>query len=870
MKIDANDPRWTAYALGELDDEKDRAEIEAVLQESNEARGLVEEIRSSAQWLADGLQMEPAIGLSSPQKQKIESRIGGKHLWFGFQFDQMIAGAALVAAVLVIVLVGAPFVKRTMKTGSEQSPIAKISVPSLTRSVESQAVKPASEPVPIQTAGTRPQASLPGNAAVGGPPPASRPLQSRNEPMPAQPLLIERPTIANISPASGQVVTTAPGFASLSGAVVDPSGAVIPGAEITARNQATGSEFKAVTAENGSFHFPVMGTGTYSATIKMPGFKQADVKDILLQAGLANNIKVKMDIGGVGEVVTVTAGFERVQSQSATVMSSLSKQATQLPTRNALDFLAMMPGTNRASNIGGPTLPGNVVIDGISTTQKDKKGGDGFYSQISPRLDAIQEVTVSSAAPGTEAYKPIKDNAYQDVAQKPLSTFSIDVDTASYSNMRRFLNNGQLPPQASVRIEEWINYFDYEYPGPNDGRPFAANFEVTEAPWNPVHRLLRIGLKARELRGERPAGNLVFLIDVSGSMGDANKLSLVKESMRLLVSQLTENDRVAIVVYATEARRVLPPTRGDQKQRILEAINSLEASGTTNGAAGIQLAYQAAEEGFLRKGVNRVILATDGDFNVGIINRSDLTRLIEVKRTSGIFLSALGFGMGNLKDATLEMLADKGNGNYAYIDTLQEARKVLVAQLDATLVPVAKDVKVQIEFNPAFVGAYRLIGYEDRLLHREDFNNDAKDAGEMGAGHSVTVLYELVPALQNAVEPSVDPLKYQRPIITATPAARSDELLTMKIRYKEPNQDESNLLEYVARDPGKPFSAASRDFKFAAAVAAFGMWLRDSPYQGRMTFEDIQQWARMGQGYDPYGYRQEFLLLISRAVNLKK
>jgi Ca-activated chloride channel family protein len=469
----------------------------------------------------------------------------------------------------------------------------------------------------------------------------------------------------------------------------------------------------------------------------------------------------------------------------------------------------------------------------------------------------------------TEAYDYVVDNPFLNVAENPLSTFSIDVDTASYSNVRRFLTSGSLPPKDAVRIEEMINYFDYAYPGPVDGKPFAAHLEVAGAPWNPEHRLLRIGLKGRELRAERPPANLVFLLDVSGSMEPENKLPLAKDSMRLLIDQLRDNDSVAIVVYAGASGLVLPPTRGSQKGQIRDALEQLHAGGVTNGASGIQLAYQTAESNFIRGGLNRVILATDGDFNVGITSRGDLTRLIEEKAKRGIFLTVLGFGMGNYKDSTLELLADKGNGNYAYVDTLTEARKVLVEQLDSTLVTIAKDVKIQIEFNPAEVSAYRLIGYENRILAREDFNDDTKDAGEIGAGHAVTALYELVPAGALPPDAKVDPLKYQQPVRPA-PASGSGELLTLKIRYKEPEGDKSSLMQYVVRDMRGNFSEASADFRFAAAVAGFGMMLRDSPYKGSATLGNVLEWARQGIEGDRYGYRQEFLQLVTRAMTIPR
>jgi Ca-activated chloride channel family protein len=491
-----------------------------------------------------------------------------------------------------------------------------------------------------------------------------------------------------------------------------------------------------------------------------------------------------------------------------------------------------------------------------------------FHMPTVPRRHDRRRYSRPSVPLNTESYDPISDNPFLNVTENPLSTFSIDVDTASYANVRRFLDGGSLPPKDAVRIEELVNYFDYDYSGPKDNKPFAANFEITETPWNPEHRLLRIGLKAREVDPrERPDSNLVFLLDVSGSMSAGNKLPLVKESMQLLVDRLTESDRVAIVVYAGNTRLALASTSGDQKSRIRRAIDRLHAGGSTNGASGIQLAYETAQKNFIEGGVNRVILATDGDFNVGITSRGDLSRLIEEKAESGIYLSALGFGMGNYKDATLELLADKGRGNYAYIDTINEAKKVFVDQISATLVPVASDVKIQVEFNPRQVSAYRLIGYENRIMPKEDFNDDAKQAGVVGAGHAVTALYELVPAGTAREKPGVDPLKYQKPPQPSS-SADSDELLTVKIRSKDPEKDTSVLTEFAVKESEEKFREASRDFKFAAAVAAFGMVLRDSPHKGSADMEDVLEWAKEGRGADKHGYRHEFIRLIHRAISI--
>ncbi len=471
-----------------------------------------------------------------------------------------------------------------------------------------------------------------------------------------------------------------------------------------------------------------------------------------------------------------------------------------------------------------------------------------------------------------EAYEPVTDNPFLAVGDNPLSTFSIDVDTASYSIVRRYLlQNRQAPPPAAVRIEELVNYFRYDYPQPKGDEPFTANVEVAGCPWNAEHRLVRVGIKGREVaRDRRPLSNLVFLVDVSGSMQTPDKLPLVKESLRMLTEQMGENDRVAIVVYAGNSGQVLPSTSGINKQAILTALDNLQAGGSTNGAQGIELAYQVAEANFVKGGVNRVLLATDGDFNVGVTDRGDLVKLIEKKAAGGVFLTTLGYGMGNLKDATLEQLADKGNGNYAYIDDGREAKKVLVEQMSGTLVTIAKDVKIQVEFNPAQVAAFRLIGYENRILRHEDFNDDKKDAGEIGAGHTVTALYELVPAGKPAPEAAagVEPLKYQQKT-ALTDAAASGELFTLKLRYKQPDADKSQLIEAPVKDAGLPYARATGDFKFAASVALFGMLLRDSPYKGTASFAAALELAQEGRGSDPEGYRAEFIELIRAAGALK-
>ncbi|MBT9545385.1 MAG: VWA domain-containing protein [Candidatus Sericytochromatia bacterium] len=460
-----------------------------------------------------------------------------------------------------------------------------------------------------------------------------------------------------------------------------------------------------------------------------------------------------------------------------------------------------------------------------------------------------------------ESYQAIAENPFLAVLQNPLSTFSIDVDTASYSNLRRYLNQGQKPPKDAVRIEEMLNYFRYDYPQPEGNLPFAISTELSECPWNKEHQLLQIGLQAKSIdMSQAPRSNLVFLLDVSGSMASQNKLPLLKQSLRLMVDQLRPDDTVSIVVYAGAAGQVLPPTTGRNKENILKALDQLEAGGSTAGGAGIHLAYETARQNFIQGGNNRVILATDGDFNVGASSDSDMERLIENKRKEGVFLTVLGFGMGNYKDSKMEILANKGNGNYAYIDSLMEARKVLVKEIGGTLFTVAKDVKLQLDFNPAHVSRYRLIGYENRLLRAEDFNNDAKDAGELGAGHTVTALYELEPGTGSTEKPQTADGQ--------TTAFGPGDLINLKLRYKNPNQDVSELISQRVSAQSKAWSESSENLRFAASVAGFGLLLRDSAHKGNLKLPQVKELGLQGKGSDKEGYRQAYLNLLDQAAGL--
>ncbi len=1011
MKIDANDPKWTAYALGEISDPQERAEIESLLEQSPEMRQLVDEIRGAADFLAAQLRTEPSMGLTPAQRALIQEKAHAPRNWFGLKPVWAIACAMAAVALISFIAI------RQLKQVQPILPTVQVAQNSATP----HNTAPAGMEEPVKTTEPNKQSPIEQTAQMEKKTPSLKTQET--SPAPVQPSLKQTPvqTAENRPPEPAVFNTpsfsTGPswlggsGSGSFYGTIKDPSGAVVPGASVTVTNAETNVATKYTTNNAGTFNASGLLPGYYEVTVEKEGFAKNVSKAIRLENGV-HQLNAKLETGKISEIVEVNIKAENIILENGSSVGMVIPQDSiaKLPliNSNVLDLVKVMGGVVISENpifgADDTTLAGlsaanvNVQKDGVTannvrwttgmnapvnlnpeivsefkvaTTPVEAEKGRGsgqvkaaaLKSEVHPISTKTVESASAQAAPpagsgggmgggggsgngpgvgpgigggmgfgmgsgsgagagpgsnayrgsavwntqdrdsaggpapsppprprydssfdrrrtpppymqsmqfNTESYDPIRDNPFQDVVQNPLSTFSIDVDTASYSNMRRFLERGSRPPRDSIRIEELVNYFDYDYEGPGskDNKPFAVHFELTEAPWKTDHMLLRVGVKGREINpGKRPPCNLVFLLDVSGSMGEPNKLPLVQQSMQMLLNNLTENDKVAIVIYREITSVLLPSTNAYQKARIAGAINSLEASGTTNGAAGLQLAYQVAQNGFIKNGTNRVILATDGDFNTGITNRGDLNRLIEDEARSGIFLTALGFGMGNLKDSTLEMLANKGRGNYAYIDTLDEARKVLAEQVNATLVPIAKDVKIQVEFNPGFVSAYRLIGYEDKVLAKEDFNNDQKMAGVIGSGHTVTALYELVPADKSYQGPGVDPLKYQKPAQTAQ-SVSSDEMLTLKIRSKEPKSEESMLAVYTVKKSPHKFIEASQDFKFAAGVAAFGMVLRDSPYKGYASVENALEWAKQGQGVDKSGYRGEFIRLVHRAMGL--
>jgi Ca-activated chloride channel homolog len=598
---------------------------------------------------------------------------------------------------------------------------------------------------------------------------------------------------------TGRGSAAAEATGTVSGYVFDQSGNPLSGVTVEARPQPRGTAAGTHTDQEGAFRFTGLTPGRYRVEASARKLKRV-VTEVVVAAGKNAEVQLIMQVATRTESVTVLEKAPIIHTSRPNVQEVYDLENIQ---------------------VGSAPLHGGA------------------------RLEARERPSF-----GGEGYAHVSENPFRETRQDALSTFAIDVDSASYANVRRFIEGGSLPPADAVRIEELINYFPYRYPAPPSDDPVGVTLEVNDCPWNDDTRLARVGLRARDVAPrQRPPSNLVFLIDVSGSMADGNKLPLVKQSLRLLVEALSPRDRVALVVYAGSSGLVLPSMPATERLHILGAIDQLEAGGSTNGGSGIQLAYQVATENFIKGGNNRVLLATDGDFNVGVTSQEDLVRLIRDKARSQVFLTVLGYGMGNLKDATMESLADKGNGNYAYIDTVNEARKVLVEQLTGTLLTVAKDVKLQVEFNPARVAMFRLIGYENRVMRHEEFDDDAKDGGEIGAGHTVTALYEIVPTSRARAA-------------TATGPA---DLLKVKLRYKRPDGWFSRKLEWIVADRGPRWESAPADFQFAAAVAAFGMILKGSPHRGTADHDLVLRLARAGLGNDPAGYRRAFLDLVTRA-----
>ena len=587
----------------------------------------------------------------------------------------------------------------------------------------------------------------------------------------------------------------------------------------------------ATTDGGGAFSIGGIPAGTYSVQASKPGY-------------VATSQRVTLSSGG-----TLTVSF-KLWSSTATKDQKPKVELKQVKAEKEY----------RMAEEAAPAM--------MLRAKKSKMGGKGRPGMPRPRPPSPMPV-VGDVAPvehNTESYDVVNENPFLAALDNPLSTFSIDVDTASYANTRRFITQqNRLPPKDAVRLEEFINYFTYDYEDPGGDDPFSINTEISQCPWNEKHRLVHIGLQGKKMKLDNlPNSNIVFLLDVSGSMNNANKLPLLKAAFKLYVNNMRKRDRVAIVVYAGAAGLVLPSTSGDKKDDILAALDQLSAGGSTAGGAGIKLAYQTAKDNFIKGGNNRIILATDGDFNIGASSDAEMVRLIEEKRKEGVFLTVLGFGMGNYKDSKMEKLADKGNGNYGYIDSILEAKKILVSEMGGTLFTIAKDVKIQVEFNPTKVKGYRLVGYENRMLRKEDFDDDTKDAGELGAGHTVTVLYELIPADSDEEIPGSAKLKYQKTKVSDA-AAKSDELMTIKLRYKKPDGDKSKLIEHPLKDRGISLKKTTDNFRWSAAVAMFGLVLRDSKFKYESTFKSALELAKAAKGEDKQGYRYEFIKLVEQA-----
>jgi Ca-activated chloride channel family protein len=836
MNMNPDDPRLTAYALGELD-RAERAGLEVELQKNPELRLAVEEIRQTAITLCEGLATEPSPKLLPSQRAAVASRLEPANIIHlpRWRLFRTAAWSAMAAGIMAVLAWQFWFVASPQ---SQRQQMAKLTPVAAAPVAKDSNVKPAA-PAPLVTK-TEPSPLAPA-------------LDSALEPAPTAPLTIDKK--ATKTPTD-------------QGETVAPPAAVVTPPVVTAPPRTGPQTFRFAPSNLPDNPPPPVdrqktlqtaddARSLTGAVIQLPDSSRS----ALPAPAQASTVAIKTDgFNQTGDTLNLSPAGGAVGGGGGFGGGTASGGAAGG---------AVFAGRERAGGggggRGGAGGRGNPVYSQLddSSSAFGPAGPPQIYSDGSPYRYANP--------PTTATYPELTENIFTPVSRYPLSTFSIDVDTASYSNVRRFLNAGRLPPHDAVRVEEMINYFSYQYPQPRGEEPFSANIEVAGCPWNSEHRLVRIGLKGSEIeQRERAPGNFVFLIDISGSMATPERLPLIKQALRQLVKKMNANDRVAIVVYASQAGVRLPSTPCSEKETILAAIDSLRAGGSTNGGDGIQQAYRVARENYIEGGVNRVLLCTDGDFNVGITDQNQLVGLIVEKAKSGVFLTTLGVGTDNYKDALMQKLADKGNGNYYYLDTLEEAQRVLIDQMNGTLVTIAKDVKIQIEFNPAQVSQYRLVGYEKRLLRSKDFNNDAKDAGEIGAGHTVTALYEIVPQGGESRD-GVEGLKYQpsalRPQRVGNAVSR--ELLTLKLRYKEPAGNTSRLLEFAVTDTGAGYERASTDFRFAAAVASFGMLLQESEFKGSSTYGGVRELAQSAKGADEAGYRAEFITLVEKAQALQ-
>ena len=833
MNFDPNDPRLTAFVLGELDPEETAA-VEAMLGESADCRQAIEEIRLTAGWLASKLHDEsetyvppaevnhrvlPLVAPTQPVASKPSWR--RKH-----RLGLMAIAASLLFFGSIAVLTFGP--QRRIDEPRTATAAPRLALWSVEKRTSERA---RSEPHRPHDAYYN-KLGEPGAPAAGGAP--AMPGRSR----------LGQPTDPQ----------TAAGETGL-GAGLAVNGP-LPGA---AKPRTTNDPEGADGTRSNAMKAPIALSGQSVATLRDVALKVP--RQGVVIAGKAPSQGVF--VASRGESLQ----YRQLKTYGRNVDVAFTEEDRKLAERELADATKQLGEAVDRKQQQQPQQQSTPAVPALLEQKKTMGEAEGLVlAQKLADGEGRRQLDAAAQAPA-----PIVDNAFQNVRQDPQSTFSIDVDTASYSNIRRSLNQNMLPPKGDVRIEEMLNYFPYRDAPPSnaDEVPFAVHTEVAGCPWHAEHRLVRIGIAARPIdQSRRPASNLVFLIDVSGSMDQADKLPLAKWGLQRLVEQLGENDRVAIVVYAGASGLVLPSTSCINKAQVMSAIDQLHAGGSTNGGAGIQLAYDLAAKNFIKNGTNRVILATDGDFNVGITDRDQLIELIQAKAKSGVFLSVLGFGTGNLKDASLEQLADKGNGHYAYIDAPREAYRVLVEEMGSTLITIAKDVKIQVDFNPARVAQFRLIGYENRIMAHQDFKDDTKDAGDIGAGHHVTALYEIVPNRQPALL-----AQDNRPVSETRPSARKsgvsgEPILTVNLRFKKPSEATSRPISHPVIDRNLDFGHASDDLKFAAAVAGFGMLLRDSPFKGSLTYPAVLEIAQPSLANDPSGYRREFVELVRKAQAL--
>lgn len=889
-EFDSNDPRLTAFALGELS-ESERLEVERLLEESPEARAALAEIQETIDLVKDELATEPAPALTVAQRQAIEAQLFGQPPMSGAPAHPVSVaiqrgGAdansrwrwlslAATAAAMVGIAVMLPRSRQAedanrelVRSEKREGEAAVVAMNDKSRS----AVIDESTGLPEPTVTSDVRKELDALAANSSRELAESKQETRitqladlNKEMPvaavkapAAALGAPAPVAAGASPANGKAQAESESLGKLA------AKRSVVTRRASSENRESGDHLSQLGAAAKPHPGPQAANGPQLADSKAKDAKpttEPSMKGVALVTKSEPAPRPALDDAApVGRKMALPKVEELQQRGAVTDKPAAAAPESKAGDRFARPTTALAEGDRR-----------------LALRDSEKKLGE--------RVDQFSlESESRSPAPNTEGYEALPENDFLVPQESPLSTFSIDVDSASYANMRRFLTQGQLPPPGAIRVEELINYFSYRYPQPKDEQPFSVTADAAPCPWNKEHYIARIGLKAREIdKAKRPATNLVFLVDVSGSMSTPNKLPLVKRGLSLLTEEMTEKDHISIVTYAGDAGLKLEPTPGNNQARIMQVIDGLNAGGSTNGAAGINLAYEQALRHFNKEGSNRVILCTDGDFNVGVSSDDELVKLIQGQANTGVFLSIFGFGMGNLKDSKLEKLADKGNGHYGYIDDVSEARKVFNEELVGTLYTVAKDVKLQVEFNPLTVGAYRLIGYENRTLAAQDFNDDTKDAGEIGAGHTVTALYEIVPVGKWPKPSGVDPLKYaavekaaDKQKVDAKEAAKkipadvADDLFTVKLRYKQPDgQTSVKTIDYVVDDIAGKKVVPNAELMWAASVANFGMQLRNSKHAGDWKLEDIQETASGLTSEDPTGRRAEFVELVKKAAELR-